>query len=73
MRRQCNQQDEYKSVRNSKPPVGRALNEEDQTRLFEVAQTRFDWLYAFTAAVLGAYCGMRGCEIKRLQWKDVDF
>jgi len=24
-------------------------------------------------AVLGAYCGMRECEIKALQWKDVDF
>lgn len=65
--------EDYKSLRNTKPPVGIALTAEEQARLFEVAQSRSDWLYAFTAAVLGAYCGMRGCEIKRLQWKDVDF
>jgi integrase len=65
--------EDYKSVRNTKPPVGIALTAEEQARLFEVAQSRTDWLYAFTAAVLGAYCGMRGCEIKRLQWKDIDF
>jgi len=32
-----------------------------------------DWQYAHAAATLGAYCGMRMCEIKGLQWKDVDF
>ncbi|MBA3768200.1 MAG: tyrosine-type recombinase/integrase, partial [Acidobacteria bacterium] len=64
---------EYKTIPNDKPPVGRALSEEEQIRLFEVAKTRHTWLNAYTAAVLGAYCGMRGCEIKALQWKDVDF
>ncbi|HAF21551.1 MAG TPA: hypothetical protein DCK93_01365 [Blastocatellia bacterium] len=34
---------------------------------------RTDCQYAHAAAVLGAYCGMRECEIKGLQWKDVDF
>jgi integrase len=29
-------------------------------------------MYAHAAAILGAYCGMRDCEIKGLQWKDVD-
>ena len=65
--------DDYKAIRNHKPPVGRALTEEEQQRLFEVAQSRPDWLYAYTAAILGAYCGMRACEIKGLQWKDIDF
>lgn len=46
--------------------------EEEQARLFDVEQSRFDWLYAYTAAVLGAYCGMRSCEIKALQWTAVD-
>ncbi len=64
--------EDYKTIRNTKPPVGRALTAEEQARLFEVAQSREDWLYAYTAAVLGAFCGMRGCEIKALQWKDVD-
>ena len=64
--------EDYKTIRNHKPPVGQALTSEEQARLFEVAQSRSDWLNAFTAGVLGAFCGMRGCEIKALQWKDVD-
>ncbi len=65
--------EDYKTIRNHKPPVGQALTSEEQARLFDVAQSRSDWLNAFTAGVLGAFCGMRGCEIKALQWKDVDF
>jgi len=65
--------EDYKPIRNHKPPVGRALTEEEQIRLFDVARSRSDWLYAYTAAVLGAFCGMRACEIKALQWKDVNF
>lgn len=65
--------EDYEPVINNKPPVGQALTEDEQQRLFEVAQSREDWLYAYTAAILGAYCGMRACEIKGLQWKDVDF
>ena len=64
--------EDYEPIANTKPPVGKALTEEEQARLFDVAQSRSDWLYAYTAAVLGAYCGMRSCEIKALQWKDVD-
>jgi integrase len=65
--------EDYRPVRNDRPPAGRALTEDEQQILFTVAQSRSDWLYAYTAAVLGAYCGMRACEIKALQWKDVDF
>jgi integrase len=32
-----------------------------------------DWQYAHAAATLAAFCGLRACEIKGLQWKDVDF
>jgi integrase len=65
--------EDYKPIRNHKPAVGRALTEQEQQTLFGIAQSRSDWLYAYTAAVLGAYCGMRSCEIRALQWKDVDF
>jgi integrase len=64
--------EDYKTIRNHKPPVGRALTANDMSRLFEVAQTREDWLYAYTAGILGAFCGMRSVEIRHLQWKHVD-
>jgi integrase len=65
--------EDYKPVRNDKVPVGRALSEDEQRVLFTVASSRSDWLYAYTAFVLGVFCGMRACEIKALRWKDVDF
>jgi integrase len=63
---------DYKPIPNSRPPVGRALGQDEQARLFETAKTRPAWLYAYTAATLGAFCGLRACEIRGLQWKDVD-
>lgn len=64
---------DYKPVLNNRAPVGRALTEAEQARLFETAKSRPDWQYAYVAAILGAFCGLRACEIKGLQWKDVDF
>lgn len=65
--------DEYKPIRNTRPPAGRALTSEELERLFTIARTRSDWTYAYTAATLAFFCGMRACEIKGLQWKDIDF
>jgi integrase len=65
--------EDYKPIPNTKPPAGRALTEEEQARLFAVAQTRSDWMYAHAAATLAFYCGMRACEIKALRWQNVNF
>lgn len=65
--------EDYKPIPNNKPPVGQALTEDEQARLFEVAASRDDWMIAYTAAILAFYCGMRACEIKALKWEHVDF
>jgi hypothetical protein len=39
-------EDEYTTLRNRKPPVGRALTVDEQQRLFAIARTRPEWLYA---------------------------
>ena len=65
-------EDEYTTLRNRKPPVGRALTPEQQERLFHLAATKPAWLYAYVAATLAFYCGLRACEIKGLRWQDVD-
>jgi integrase len=46
------------------------LTEEEQARLFEVAQSREDGLYAH-AATVAFYYGLRACEIKALRWQNV--
>ncbi len=61
--------EDYKPIPNSRPPVGKALTEEEQARLFEVAQSRPDWMYEHAAATLAFYCGMRACEIRALRWE----
>jgi integrase len=66
-------QEDYKPIPNNRPSVGQALTKEQIEKLFEVARTRSDWRFAFTAATLSFFCGMRACEIRALQWKDIDF
>lgn len=64
--------EDYKPIPNHKPPIGQALTDDDQARLFEVAQSNPHWMIAYTAATLGFYCGARACELRGLKWKDVD-
>jgi integrase len=63
--------DDYVTLRNQKPPVGRALTPEDQRRLVAMAETKPRWLYAYVATTLSFYCALRACEIKALRWRDV--
>ena len=64
--------DDYKALKRTEPPVGRVLTVAEQDRLFELACKHPAWIYAYTAAILGFYCGMRSCEIKALRWSQID-
>jgi len=53
--------------------VGRALSYDEKLRLLRVSASRPEWQTASWAAVLALNTTMRGCEIKGLRWRDVDF
>ncbi len=53
--------------------IGRALQTDEKLRLLKTARSRPEWETAYLAAVLALNTTMRGCEIKKLRWSDVDF
>src|SRR5262249_14554272 len=53
--------------------IGRALSLDEKLRLLKVAASRPEWGNAAYAAVLALNTTMRGCEIKGLCWRDVNF
>jgi integrase len=61
-------------VRPLKEPstIGKALTEEDMQRLLKTAVTRPEWETAYLAAILCLNTTARGCELKGLQWSDID-
>jgi integrase len=63
--------DDYKALKNTKPPAGQALTDDDQAHLFDVAKSNPAWFFAYVAATLDFFCGLRACEIKSRQWKHV--
>lgn len=66
-------QEDYRALKNTKPPVGQALTDEDQERLFAVAQSEPRWMFAYVAATLAFFCGLRACEVRALQWGNIDW
>lgn len=52
--------------------IGKALTEHEQQRLLRTAVVRPEWETAYLAAVLCLNTTARGCELKGLQWLDVD-
>jgi integrase len=52
--------------------IGRALTTVQKTRLIETAATRPEWETAYLASVIALATTMRGCEVKRLRWQDVE-
>ena len=53
--------------------VGRALAHEEKVRLVKAAASRPEWDVARLAMMLALNTTMRGCELKGLLWRDVDF
>jgi integrase len=52
--------------------IGKALTEEEKQRLLRTAVMRPEWETAYLAAILCLNTTARGCELKGLQWSDVD-
>ena len=62
-------------IRPLKEPrsIGRALTYDEKVRLLRIAGENEEWQRAEAAVSLALCTTMRGCEIKRLKWRDVDF
>ena len=52
--------------------IGRALAPEEESRLLRIAAKRPEWSSARLAMTLALNTTMRSCELKGLQWRDVD-
>jgi len=52
--------------------IGRALTHEQKVRLLKIATLRPAWQAAYYAAILTFNTTCRGCELKGLQWGDID-
>jgi integrase len=52
--------------------IGRALNFEERTRLFRIAAKKHEWETAYLAAIVAVSTTARGCELRALQWHNID-
>jgi integrase len=53
--------------------IGRALQDSEKLKLLEIAASRPEWQLARLAASLALNTTMRAGEIRKLQWRDIDF
>ncbi len=63
--------DDVKPLRTTES-VGRALLHEEKIRLLHFAAMRPSWESAYHASLLAFNTTCRGCELKGIQWRDVD-
>ena len=63
----------WKMARVDREREGRALEVDEQIRLFSVAQSKEKYLWVYTLLVLCHYCGMRPCESLHLRWRDINW
>jgi integrase len=53
--------------------VGRAMTHDEKVRLIKMAAIKPEWQVSRLAMTLALNTTMRGCELKGLLWRDVDF
>jgi len=53
--------------------IGRALTHDQKMRLLKLAASKPEWQLAQLAAILALNTTMRGCEIRGLRWREIDF
>jgi integrase len=53
--------------------IGRALTLDEKAKLLKMSGAKPEWETARLAAILALNTTMRGCELKGLCWRDVDF
>ena len=53
--------------------IGRALTSDQRIWLFHVAAQREEWQTAYWAAIIAVSTTARSCELRALQWRNVDF
>lgn len=51
---------------------GRALSPEEALRLFDMAESKPEWIVAYLATVIANDTGMRGVELRNLRLGDID-
>ena len=64
--------DDFKPLPRPKHGPGRALTQEEESRLFSIAAGNPDWLVAYCIAMLGANTTMRPGEMRQLRLVDIN-